>query len=53
MSPDNTMIADTLRTNAALQLSKLSKHFIVLTGTPIIDNKNISINSVVRTNCKF
>ena len=33
------MLADTLRTSAALQLSRLSKEFIVLTGTPVIDNK--------------
>lgn len=33
------MLADTQRTSAALQISRLAKEFVVLTGTPVIDNK--------------
>ena len=33
------MLRESQRTNAALQLSRLSKEFIVLTGTPVIDNR--------------
>lgn len=32
-------LGDTQKTGAALQISRLSKEFIVLTGTPVIDNK--------------
>jgi hypothetical protein len=33
------MLADTQRTSVALQISRLAREFVVLTGTPVIDNK--------------
>ena len=33
------LLRESLKTGAALQISRLSKEFIVLTGTPVIDNK--------------
>ena len=33
------LLNDTLRTGTALDLSRMSKHFIAMTGTPVVDNK--------------
>ena len=33
------LLNDTLRTGTALELSRASKHFVAMTGTPVVDNK--------------
>lgn len=47
------MLNDTLRTGSAKQLSRLSKEFIVLTGTPVIDNKVYKLISWLEQIVKF